>query len=224
MTKQTVSKREQIQSYTERERPFFISESGVKIKVRPLEMDAAKLMEDGLAADYRAAGEPIDAPEVNVEVAGGSTVKRILTEKNLVVADDDEETARRQALWLAHQDAVTRMKVELGQLTIEYLLGGIDEELPEDESWIQRYERLHIHVPADKYDRLVFYKKHVLIVTPGDLARMQAEVMLVSSSGTLERKEVEAQVASFLRQARVRVQKLDVGGASTEAAQRPVAS
>ena len=224
MSKTSVSKREQIQSYTERERPFFISESGVTIHVKPLEMDAAKLMEDGLAEDYGAAGQPIDAPEIEVEVAGGSKVKRILTEKNLVVADNDEETSRRQALWLAHQDAVNRMKIELGQLTIEYLLDGIDEELPEDTSWIHRFERKHIKVPADPYDRLLFYKKHVLIITPGDLARMQAEVALVSSSGTLERKEVEAQVASFLSQARIRVQKLDAGRTKAKAAQGSVAA
>ncbi len=200
-----MSKRNQIKQYVERQRPFFVTESGITVHVKPIEMDAAKLMEDGLAEDYRASGKPIDAPEIEVDVAGGKKVKRPLTEKNLFVEGDETESARRIALWTAHTEAVEAMKFELGQLTIEYLLDGIDEQLPEDESWMRRFERLHIKVPADLYDRLIFYKRHVLIVTPGDYGNMQAEIAVASSSGTLDREEVEAEVATFLDKTRIRL-------------------
>lgn len=205
-------------------RPHFYTESGLKIHVRAIELDGLNLIDEGARKYYRNLGEPVDPPTIEVKTAGGDKVKRPLTERNLTVENDPEETERRQALWDAHLAALNKVAVEIGRVSAEYLLDGIDEQLPEDDGWARKLEHWHFEIPDDPVLREIVYKQRVLIKTPVDFARMQAEIMMISSSGTMDREEIDAQIASFFRDIRLRPAKVDPQGVEGETTPGPVES
>lgn len=207
---------------SEDKRPFFINESGVKVHIRPIEVDASELIESGLKDEYRAKGKPIDPPEIEITTAGGTKVKQPLTDQKLTVEGDEQETAKRQAEWLAYVEAKAEFDAEFGRLSMELLLDGIDEPIPPDEEWIPRFKYLHMPVPDDPIAREFWYKRRTFVKTPGDMAKLQSEVLLLSSSGTLDRKKVEAKVEAFFRQARLQGQDLDAEGAEGETPEESV--
>ena len=204
-------------------RPSFRNESGVVVHVRPIALDDMNMIEDNLKADYRKRGKPIDPPEIEVEVAGGGKAKRPLT-KTTLVTPDEAETARRAELWAAHQAALDELSTEYGQIMLEYVLDGVDEPLPEDPSWQTKFKRWKYVIPEDPFELELFYKKHVLLKTPGDFIHAQQEVMLISSSGTLDRKRIEAQMDAFFRDIQARAAKMDITGTEGKAPEKSLAT
>lgn len=203
-------------------RPYFFTEGKRKIHVRPVALDDMQLLTQGIEADYRKAGKPIDKPMIDVETAGGGKIRRELTATTLVVDNDPAETARRTALWNDHILAVEQMNTESNQIVVEYMLDGIDEPMPEDDGWLKRFRRWHFQIPDEPEERELFYKKHVLIKTPLDTINLQFEVMMVSASGTLDRKKMEAEKATFFRKIATQIQNVDINGTAEKASQEQV--
>lgn len=180
------------------QRQVLVTEDGLEYPIRSISMLDLQAAKTGLENEYRARGEPIDVPTYEVTLTGGVKVLHNLTEKNLVVAKDPAETKRRETAWAEYQAALGRMDAEYGAISRDIFLDGLDVELPSDESWIERRRRRHIEVPDDLYARLNYYKMNEILRTPGNLVRLQEEVILLSSSGGVSRSEIEAAGDSFL--------------------------
>ncbi len=204
------------------DRPYFWTEGHKKIHIRPVAMDDVRLMQDGIEEDYRKMGKPIDPPKIKLAIAGGSSVDRELTAGMIQVADDSEETARRQQLWNDHQAALKEMNDESNDLMMEFILDGIDESMPETDDWTKRFIRRHMQIPDSQEEREIFYKKHILIITPLDMLNLEKEVMIASSSGTLDRKKVDSQMDTFFRKITSKIQNMDITGVTEETTQEQV--
>jgi hypothetical protein len=180
-------------------RPHIVTEDGRVVPIRSISVIDLKDAELGIEAEYRERGEPIDPPKYYVEVVGGDKVEHTLTDKNLEVAGNPEETDKRKTLWAAYEIATARMKADQGRTTSEIVMDGIDVELPLDNAWILRKKKRHIRVPEDPDELLTYYKMTEILKTPRDLIVAQQEIILLSSSGTVSRKLVEAASAAFFR-------------------------
>lgn len=180
-------------------RPFFVAEDGRELPVRSISILDLQSAKTGLENEYRDRGEIMDPPTYDVTLPGGVTVKHAVTEKNLEVQGNEAETARRKKEWAVYQEVQNRLDAEYGTISRDIFLDGLDVELPEDDTWIKRREKRHIEIPTDPYDRLNYYKLTEILRTPGNLVKLQSEVILLSSSGGVKRSDIEAAGDSFLR-------------------------
>lgn len=185
----------------EKERPHIFTEDGRKVFIKSISMLELEEAEQGLEKHFRAQNEPLDPPTYTVEVAGGGEVEYPLTADILEVEGNPKETARRKAEWAAYADAVFRFEAEKGRISQEIILEGIDIEVPEDGAWEARMKRRYIEVPED--DPVLKRQKYILteiLKTPDDWLTVQAEILLISSSGAIRREDVEAASATFRSQ------------------------
>lgn len=194
---------------------FVEMEDGRRFPIVSISLTDLNLCEIGIKADYKARGEPIDPPEVQVEIAGGGTIPYQLTAQTLEIPGNLEETERRKVAWAKHIDAVERMEFEITQAKNNIILDGLSVELPADDGWIRRRERRGIRIPqeikSDPDALLEYYKKHEIIKTVGDFVRVQKEIMLISSSGVLKRDKLDAASDAYFRE----IQNIADGGTDT---------
>lgn len=194
---------------------FVEMEDGRTYPIVSISITDLNLCEIGIKADYKARGEPIEPPEVQVEIAGGGTIPYQLTAQTLEIPGNEDETKRRKELWAKHAEAVERMEIEITQAKNIIILDGLSVELPVDDAWMRRRERRGLHIPqevkGDPDALLEYYKKHEIIKTIGDFIRVQKEVMLISSSGALTREKLDAASDAYFRE----LQDLTNGGADT---------
>lgn len=183
----------------ENHRPCFEREDGQKVYIQAISLLELNKAEEGIRAEYKQRGEPIDPPKYTVRDAGGGETHLPMNESNLEVAGDPDETEKRFALWNAHQDALSRLKVEIGAVTSEIIFEGIICD-PPSEAWIAKKKRRHIILPEDPEELLQYYKMTEILKTPGDLVKAQEEIILISSSGAVRREDIEAAGDTFRRQ------------------------
>lgn len=176
-------------------RKTFITEDGREIPIKAISLLELNMAEEGIKAEYIERGEPITPPTYSVETVGGDKETHPLTADNLVT-DDPTETERRTRLWAEHQDALNRMESEIGRIKTSIVMEGIDIA-PENDDWLARKKRLHIKVPDDPDERLLFYKMTEAVKTPADLSSIQLEIIVLSSSGAIDRKAADAAKESF---------------------------
>lgn len=183
----------------ETERPFIMTEDGRTVFVKSISMLEMEEAERGLEKFFRDQGEPLDVPTYTVEVVGGGEVPYPLKPEVLEV-EDPEETGRRKAAWEAHQDAVARFEAEKGRIMQEIILEGIDIEMPDDGVWEARMRRRYIEIPEDPVLKRQKYILTEVLKTPDDWLNAQNEILIVSSSGAIDREAVEAASATFRSQ------------------------
>lgn len=181
------------------EKPYFYTEDGRKVNICSISLADLKMAEIGIREEYKARGEPIDPPTYETLTAGGDKIKHVLDETCLVKKDDPEETTRRTMAWFAYQDALSRMQAEIGSVTNDIILDGIDEPLPADDSWVEKKKKRHINVPSDPEGKLKAYKVGVVLRTPRDFLLAQQAIIFLSSSGSVSKEALEAAGESFLR-------------------------
>lgn len=181
------------------EKPHFYTEDGRKVPICSISLTDLKMAEIGIRQEYAERGEPIDPPTYEVKTVGGDVITHFLDETCLEATGNPEETVRRKTAWLNHLDALSRMKAEIGAVTNDIFLDGIDVTLPEDKSWIEIKRKRHIRVPDDPEEQLRAYKVGVILRTPRDFVLAQQAIIFLSSSGAVSMEALEAAGESFLR-------------------------
>jgi hypothetical protein len=177
-------------------RNIYTTLDGLEIPIKSISPTKLMKAELGIEKSFRDKNEPIDTPTYDVETAGGGKETYDLDAESIQVPDNEEETAKRQADWDAHQDALLRLKKKQYDITSKIVLNAIDIPLPEDETWIKEQEDLYIEVPEDPYDRW-FHWLETEVLHPTDVINLVAEILTLSATGIIPEEEVDAAVALF---------------------------
>lgn len=182
------------------ERPFFYTEDGRQVFYRSINLLDLSEAEEGIRQEFIENGEPLDPPKYMVTAAGGAQIEHDLTENNLQVEGDQEETERRMREWAEHVEANNRLNIELGSITTEIILDALEIDITEDEldAWIAKKRKYHIRLPDDREELIRRYKMGELLRTPKDLLTAQGEIITFSSSGAVTREAVRAAEDMFL--------------------------
>ncbi len=175
----------------------FTALSGMEIPIKPISPTKLMKAEMGVEKAFKKRNEPIDVPTYKIETVGGGYESYDLDEDSITAPDDEKETAKRQADWDAHQDALKRLREAQFEVTKKIVLNSIDLKLPEDESWIEEQEELYIEVPKDKRERWNHWLE-TEILHPTDVTGLIAQILYLSASGILPEEEVKAAVSLFL--------------------------
>lgn len=196
----------------------FVTEDGREYPIRSISLMDFKEVENGIVAEWKERGEYPEIPTYQVEIAGGDKISYPLSE-TLLDTPDPIESARRKAAWAVYSEAMDRLAAEQSKALLAIILDGLDVQLPADDTWIARRKKRHIHIPenvlSDPDELLQYYKMSEILKTPGDIVGLQQEILILSSSGKVDRAAVEAAGDTFLRQLQ------DIGKGEGNTAKRP---
>ena len=125
---------------------LYKTESGETIRVKPVSNLAITMIRLKVRDEFREAGEPVDVPTYSAETVAGDVQTFDLDEASIEVPDDAEETARRKALWDAHQDATYRMAAEQNKRLVRYVYSeGVLTEVPD--GWVEEMREYGVPIP-----------------------------------------------------------------------------
>jgi hypothetical protein len=176
---------------------FYVTVGGTKVFYKPMSFVKQGKIKQGLELDYRERGEPLDTPKVEVAVFGDETIEVDLSEANIEVEDNPEETARRKELWAAHIDALGRLKKDLKEAENNQLFKAILTQLPEDESWIAEQKALHIRVPEDPEKRRQHYIETEVLTSMEDIVEINSLIFTKSAVRTVGAEDLAVAKDSF---------------------------
>lgn len=177
---------------------------GLVLEYEPISPTAIELSERGTRKKYKDAGEPIDPPTYEAELAGGGT-QVFPHDENSVKGNPEAE-----ALWIKHTEALQRMNAEIATIKSHIILGAVKLELPADESWIRRQKRQNIEVPAKPTDETdmdaqeeyqeelrIHYLLTEVLKTVEDNYGIVEKIYITSLRGALNEEQIAAASASF---------------------------
>lgn len=174
---------------------FFETTAGTKIKIQPIAMLDLQLAQNAVEREFRSRGEPIDPPTYEIETVGGD--KEIFNHNEETIRNASPE---EKAGWERHIEATTRMGLEIQERTALVFLEGACIELPSDDGWAKRRERLFGEkVPEDLEQMKLYYVNNVLLKTPADKAGLMLAIQRLSLTGANE-EAIEAMESLFRSQ------------------------
>lgn len=212
----------------------FTTIAGVQVPYTPLSMVAQEKSAISIRRRYKDRGEPIDTPTYKpTAVFGGEEVgmELVLDETSIEVDGDEVETARRQALWDAHIDALKRMQTDIEEVRTKMIVHAIKLDLPEDKSWITRQrDEWFIDVPEDNpkkpgYDAEAL-RRHWLetevLVSLDDYVKLTARIFVQSVTSGIDEETLEAAMTSFQNRVRgVYIPQRGNGSSESDVAEQP---
>lgn len=192
------------------ERNFFITVSGLKVRVEAVSYELIQMATDAIERQFRDANEPIDVPTYEVETAGGSTETHphevvyqrdkdgllVLDEnKERIVVSSTLETEEDRAAWALYDDAISRMNARKTAVETELIIDGVVvDEQPE---WIAKRNKFGIPIPDDPEERRLHFLSTEILKCPEDYVRAIGAVQLLSLSGIVPPEEIESLMDSF---------------------------
>ena len=176
---------------------IYITVEGRAIPYKPISFTKRDLIKNGLEEEFRERGEPLDPPVIETEVYGGDKIEQELTDGMLVVEGDEEESARRKALWDAHIDAKDRYEKELSKSLNHLTMSAILIDLPEDDKWIAEQKKLHIRIPENADKLREHYIQTEILTSLEDVFEINSLIFEKSAVRDLNYGEVAAAKASF---------------------------
>ena len=131
------------------EEPHFWTADGRKVRIKTISFFDVKEAELNIRKEFEDRTKP---PTYQTVTAGGVVREHELTEKILIVDDDQQETERRQSAWAEYQKALAEMQGEISKATLSLIMEGINET-PEDELWIATRKKRHLSIPPEDFGR-----------------------------------------------------------------------
>lgn len=177
---------------------IYVTLGGVEVPIKPISPTKIMKAEIGVEKDFRNRDEPIDTPTYDVETAGGGVETFELDKTAIELPGDEAETEKRQVVWDAHQDALSRLKKEQFDTTRKIVLNSIDLPLPEDETWVEDQKAFYIDVPDDPRARWIHWLE-TEILHPHDIIEIIASILTLSSQGIIPEEDIEAAANLFRR-------------------------
>jgi hypothetical protein len=172
------------------EKLVFYTSAGREIEFEPISPILMEEAEQGLVAEYRQRGEPLDKPTYTVETAGGGSQTFEHDETTLT-------TDEMKATWEAHKDANARLAAEQGDLRIDMVLSALKVDLPADDDWERRLRKWHVTIPDDPDEKWKFFVLREVLKTPSDIFEAMTAVISASMRGTVPEEAIEAASATF---------------------------
>lgn len=187
----------------EQKKNVFRTLAGLEIEFEPISMSTLVLAEQGVEAFFRERGDPIDKPTYKIAVEGGDEIEFELDADHLEASNKDgtpneEETYKRKSLWSAHQLAVLALAREKQKVQSSVMYDALHIELPKDDGWIKRQERLYVKVPRDDpYELRRHYIETEVLKTVSDIIELTTRIMEFSTAGVLTEETLAAARQSF---------------------------
>jgi len=140
----------------------FVTTDGVKLRLKSVRKISVDRRQQKVEAELRAQGLPIDVPTRTTVALGGKGDTEIipLSAKTLVMRDDPDGTARNEALWRAHEDALLKLsELQKEEMVITMLALGveIDGGVPPVEEWSDQLDYIGVEMPAHVLDQKAYY-------------------------------------------------------------------
>jgi hypothetical protein len=191
---------------TENKKLTFTTVGGLVLEYEPISPTAIEMSERGTRKKYKDAGEPIEPPTYESDLAGGG--KQVFEYDETSVKGHPEI----EAIWAKHIDALKRLNTEIAEIKAQLILSAVKVELPADGSWIRRQKRLNIEVPEKPADNAdveateiyqeklrIHYLMTEILKTVEDNYGIVERIYLVSLQGAMTEEQIEAARASFRR-------------------------
>lgn len=175
-------------------RPFFYTSEGTKYYVRTVAQEKVALATAAVEKRFREAGEPIDPPTYEAEIAGGKVEVHdhewdVKTEEGTLETDEEWE------VWNKHTAALEKMQVEQNTLSRDMWLGGIIfDVLPE---WVEEHKDLGIEIPKGKKEKRIHFLHTEVLKCPDDFLQALASVQKASLKGVVSEERVDALIGTF---------------------------
>lgn len=185
---------------------FFVNADNRTWPVKAISFSEIKFAEEAVVERARNAGKQVDVPTYKVPLGDKSTgaFEPIeLTENNLVVEGDEEETLRRQIAWQEYQTTWQEIRLEQTNISREIMLDGIDVKAPDpeqqaDHHWVKRMKKYGIPIPDDDDERDKLFKLTEVLKTPACWVAAQSAIIEEVSSGVVSKDQLAAAGKMFL--------------------------
>ena len=175
---------------------IYVTLGGIEVPIKPISPTKVMRAELGVEKAFRDRGEPIDPPTYDVETAGGGVETFEMDATAVEIPGDEEETKKRQIVWMAHTEAVLKLKREQFDITRKIVIEAIDLPLPKDESWVEEQKELYIDVPDDPHARWLHWLE-TEVLNPQDIIEIITSILSLSAQGILPEEDIKAATALF---------------------------
>jgi hypothetical protein len=169
----------------------FTTTEGLTVGIKPVSQVLINLVGARVEKEWRARGEPVDAPTYTTTTAAGTEEVLAWTKEMLEAMD-----AATRAEWDRHVKTVDGMNREIRteQARVWVLQGVV---LPEgvgpegDPAWARMMKAVKVEVPEDETERLLLYYDTAIFKTPADMMGVTQAVMMISADGVAQ-EELDA--------------------------------
>lgn len=186
----------------------FKTKSGLTLNIRSVPSAKIGLIQSKVRNELKARGLAVDPPEVTLKSADGREWTMPLQydaatgKGNLVDSSDEAETARRLALWRAHEDALAQVQTETWEQAMKvYLSLGLVFTMPTEDSdewsdWVEELEYLGQEVPGTRLEAKALYIT-TRVLEDDEIAKVLPQVMAASQGDMVTEAEKEAYFRGF---------------------------
>ena len=185
----------------------FKTKSGITLNIRSVPSAKIGLIQSKVRNELKARGLAVDPPEVTLKSADGREWTMPLqydasTGKGNLVDSDEAETARRLALWRAHEDALAQVQTETWEQAMKvYLSLGLTFTMPTEDSdewsdWVEELEYLGQEVPGTRLEVKALYIT-TRVLEDDEIAKVLPQVMAASQGDMVTEAEKESYFRGF---------------------------
>lgn len=194
-------------SITERLAPYsepphhYATKDGRRIPLKAVAVLISQSIAARVRKEFAAAGEQIEPPKYSVKDASGGLqwFPHSVNDKgnSLDVKDNPEETAQNWRMWQAHQDALTRMRSQANEESMQAVLFlGVECDNP-TEDWVATMRFVGADIPDDPREQRMRYITLELLKDPEDWTGCMLAIQRLS--GVLSEEQVLDARDSFRR-------------------------
>ncbi len=170
---------------------------GREIEIQPVSDTLIGMALANIEKEWRARGEPLDAPTYTVPIAGGADFETYPHDERSAAQTSPEVLAQ----FRAYEDANARLDAEKEQRRLKILLHGLKFEILDD-GWEGMQKLLGVEIPTDPEERWFHYLTTEVLVTPDDLLRAIELVTKASYAGAVDEDAISAAMDNFRGQLR----------------------
>lgn len=161
----------------------FETVAGDVIEIRPISILDLQLAESAAKKWCKEQGYKLEPPTYEVEALGGEIEYHPHSEITIQEVEDGKVLAE----WEDYLQDNQRMREEVQKRTAYVFLDGMVINLPQDDSWAKRRERLFGEtIPTNEDDLKLYYVNNVLLKTPADKQNIMLEIQKLSLTGVSE--------------------------------------
>lgn len=173
----------------------FETVAGDVIEIKPISLLDLQLAQQAVEKEFKEKGYKLEPPKYEVEVLGGEKEHHFHTSETIKEASEEDKAEFEQYL-----KDTQLMNEEIQKRTAYIFLDGMVINLPDDNSWAKRRERLFGEtIPDNEDDLRLYYANNVLLKTPHDKQNIMLEIQKLSMTGVSE-EAIHAMENLFHRQ------------------------
>lgn len=155
-----------------------------------------------VSIDFNDGTEPVkevhEHTEATLVVMPDEIIKEFGGDTDAAKKAADERTEKNLADWQRYQDSLRLLEAKQNeQRTIASLTMGVDFNMPEDMSWMNKQKFLGIEIPEDETELKYHFLSTVVLTSPIDLLNVLQQITKLSYEGIVSEEDVEAAMSLF---------------------------